>query len=246
MKRSHKKGFSIIELVIVMAIATTITTYSVFQYIKAKEMNMLKMEETIVSTTINNANISSKRSTPRYVKFYNEGILIAKEVEKIDAGIIYLREEDTGTNSRVLKQRGLTALFECDSKNNLNSCPMIIIEDDTEITSSEFSNSDNSEEIKKELSNATTRKNNRYIKFENGNAEKNFTVYIFDKKGIVRQKIEFTKGNVKGAFLDIKRYVYQDYEKSPILRDEMFAKKNDNTNWQEIKKSQNGLRLELK
>ncbi|MGL5100007.1 MAG: hypothetical protein ACRC6B_08265, partial [Fusobacteriaceae bacterium] len=123
MKKNLKKGTSIIEIIIAVAIITFITGYSMNQYRGMKYKNAIDSDKIKILTTINNANVMSavlpKGLTvlPKYVKIIDKGIIVANDLAEL--------EVDKGFSSTRLKGEGVSILFDCgEDKPVIKECPL--------------------------------------------------------------------------------------------------------------------------
>ncbi|MGL6100716.1 MAG: type II secretion system protein [Fusobacteriaceae bacterium] len=212
-KKNLRKGFTIIELVMVIGIVGLLTTFTTIKYQKAKEINDIKMLETRIITTINNASISlttMRDFEPKYMKFYQKGIVIAKGYNNSEN--IYEIEYESGMNRGNLQKTGMSMTLDCDDNRGI-PCPILIFRDETSGIPIEPlresgleipQNLDNKNDSDHSEIYEDNRKLKRYVKISDGKVERPFTVVLYNKNGNVKSKIDFT-GN---KFLQIEIYDY--------------------------------------
>lgn len=134
-RKNKKRGVTLIEMVMSIAIVGIIISYTIIRYASVKEINELKMLETRVITTINNANLSlstNRSIQPRYMKFFEGGIVVAKGYNSN----IFEIEYDAGMNRKKLVNSGFSMILNCGKENGI-PCPILIYEDDDGVVSPE-------------------------------------------------------------------------------------------------------------
>ncbi|MGL4252962.1 MAG: hypothetical protein ACRCR2_02735, partial [Fusobacteriaceae bacterium] len=89
-KKNLKRGTSLIEIIITVAIITFITGYSMSQYKSMKYKNAMDSDKIKILTTVNNANVMSAvlpkgaKVLPKYVKFVDIGIIVANDLSELE------------------------------------------------------------------------------------------------------------------------------------------------------------------
>lgn len=128
--RNKKRGVTLIEVVVTMAIIGIVITFMTFKYEGVKELNETRMLETQVITSINDAalDLNTLRGIqPKYLKFYEGGIVIAKGYTTNEYTIDYNR----AANKSKLAEKSMSLIFDCGEKNGV-PCPVFIFTEDDE------------------------------------------------------------------------------------------------------------------
>lgn len=187
MKKSNlRRGVTVVELIIVIAIIGILSSYTVVKFKGANYKNASDSDRLKIMTKVNNTNIEArfKSEPPKYIKFQDNGIVVIDSLGNL--------EVDKGFNTKKLTEKGISISFDCgEDKPVIKDCPLVIFEGgkvNQNISGAPFPLPNPSD-----LGNESYRESNGYIQFSDGNPDKSFTVYNFDENGIAKSGVVFIK-----------------------------------------------------
>lgn len=206
MNLNKKKGFSILEMSIIIAILLTLGAFSYSNLIGYMEEERLKSEKNDIIQIISSNSRKSFYSNSNIYMYLNTDMSPNNQFKR-GIHIFYPRTIDsingeiTGgyfdhnilNNNNSLQNSLPKIIFECDNpKSSLKFCPVVIFEkNNIPIETLNFSNKPLA--LKK-------------IEFKNGNLSTNLTFYIFNSKGFFNRKIYFY---TKNSILQVFSYIYK-------------------------------------
>lgn len=206
MELNKKKGFSLLEISIVIAILLILGVFSYSNLTQYMEENRLRSEKNDIIQTILSNSRKSYYSSSKIYMYLNTNLSSNNHIGR-GIYIFYpqivdpINGEITGgyfdynilNNSNSVKILSPKILFECDSsKSSLKFCPVVIYEkNNVPVESLNFQ--DKLIPFEK-------------VEFINGNLSTNLTFYIFNSKGFFYRKIYFY---TKNSILQIFSYAYK-------------------------------------
>ncbi|MGL4253429.1 MAG: prepilin-type N-terminal cleavage/methylation domain-containing protein [Fusobacteriaceae bacterium] len=224
-RKSKKRGITLIEVVMVVVIILILSSYSVIKYQGMRVKNVMDSDKLKITTGITNTNIRSadvyktsnntimQDKTHVYFKLGNKGIIVLGE-DPDNIGKLKLNV-DSGLNTQKLRNKEVYTLFNCgEESGKLLPCPIMILESDPENI---IDPTETGETIPE---NVTDSELSSYIDFFGGVPYKSFTIYTFDDKGIVKNRIKVVGKDKNQQLMLLEKYIY-------------IGPKDSETNWNE-------------